>query len=163
MTSERKPCLGCFEPIDVRARKCPHCHQVQARVATVVNHPAFLIGAFVVLALVVIFAFWTILHDLRREPFKAQLVLGAPSLRVSESERRVTCFADITNKDTALWSRPSFQAEFFDGAGALVDVHYARETFAVYPTFTAKGRVSGSANSSLSDYVSCKFSILNAE
>jgi hypothetical protein len=164
MNTARKPCLTCFEPIDARAKKCPHCHQLQVRAAVAMQSPWFLTLLFVVLFGFIGYLFWSLLQDLHREAFSSQLSVGSSTLQVSKAEvgAVASCFADITNKDQAVWKRPSLQAEFFDQSGALIDVHYAQDDFEIYPSFTAKGRVAGRANAGADQYASCKISVLSA-
>ena len=103
-------------------------------------------------------------ESFHKKSFTSQLAVGPSILRASKSanEARVTCFAEITNKDSVAWSQPSLQAQFLDHAGKLIDVHYAKENFDLYPSLSATGRVSGRTNGDPSEYFSCKMSVLNA-
>gem|GEM_PF-4953577 len=163
--SETKACIGCFEPINIKALKCPHCHQIQTKAAGLVNHPAASFVAVVLIVGVFVYMFYMVYQIGQTQTFQSQLVVGESAFRLSKvsDESHATCFATIKNTDTAIWSRPSLQAEFFDPAGQLVDVHYAKESFELYPSFTAKGRVSGRANAEPAKYASCKITILSAQ
>ena len=162
--AETKPCIACFTPINAKARKCGHCHQIQSKVAGLVNHPWTSWVVFTLSVLFFLVALYSILQSTRKESFAAQLVVGESQLRVSTpgETSSVSCFAQVKNVDVATWGNPSLQAEFFDQSKKLIDVHYAKERFDVYPTFSFQARVSGRMSASASEYASCKIQILSA-
>ena len=164
VANETKSCMACFETIDARARKCPHCHQVQSKVLNAINRPAMgavvLVICFILvgwLALVI----WQLGH---REGFNSQLASGQATVRIATADGRTTvsCFAPIQNKSNIPWERPSLQAEYFNGKKDLVDVQHSRESFSLYPWLTAEVRLSGAPVSDTSDYASCRITVIDA-
>jgi hypothetical protein len=164
MGAERKSCLACFEPVDARALKCPHCHQVQGRTANWVNRPAVLNGLVIFVVLLLAWLAYSTIRKLERPPFVEKLVVGEATLRQSDvdGQRRVSCLAPIRNSDSLPWGRLSLQAEFLDAQGRVIDVHQARTDFTMSPGFGSHGRVSGPANGASADYSGCRITILHA-
>jgi hypothetical protein len=165
MTDLTKPCIACCEPINVAARKCPHCHQIQSKAAAVQNHPltswiGLLLFAGVLLAMMIM------LYNLMSRDEKPALLEISPStLRISSPRGSpvASCFASIKNADTVVWSNPSLQAQFFDRSGGQIDVHYETHKVGVLPTRSSEARVSGAINAAREEYASCKISVLSAK
>jgi hypothetical protein len=164
MPSDTKPCIACFEPIHQKARKCPHCHQIQSKVAALPNHPATAWAVVSFLAMVLFGGFYLIYNATTKESRVPLVTIGSPIVRTAAHGTllRASCFAPITNTDALTWSNPTLQAQFFNSTGSQVDVHYEVHKLTLLPTFVAEGRVSGLANASSEEYATCKLSVLHA-
>jgi hypothetical protein len=162
--NETKSCIACFETIDARARKCPHCHQVQTKVANAVNLPAVSAVALAICFVLVGWFAYVIVQLGHKEGFNSQLESGPARVRIAtpDGHTTVSCFAPIRNKSDLPWERPSLQAEYFNGKKDLIDVQHSRESFSLYPRLTAQVRLSGAPISDTSDYASCKITVIDA-
>jgi hypothetical protein len=159
-----KNCIACFETINAQARKCPHCHQVQNKVANAINLPAVSAAALAILLLVLGWLVYMISQFWHQEKFNSQLESGQATVRIStlDGHTTVSCFAPIRNKSNVPWDRPSLQAEYFNGKRDLIDVQHSKESFSLYPWLTAKVRLSGSPVSETSEYASCSITVIDA-
>ena len=164
MPNETKSCIACFETIHAQARKCPHCHQVQNKLANAINLPAVSAVAFGILLLLFAWLVYVISQFGRKEGFNSQLASGPATVRIStvDGHPTVSCFAPIRNKSNLPWGRPSLQAEYFNSKKDLVDVQHSRESFTLYPWLTATARLSGAPVSDTSEYASCRITVIDA-
>lgn len=164
MPNETKSCIACFETIDARARKCPHCHQVQTKVANALNLPAVSALASGIVLLMLAWLVYVIVQSGHREEFNSQLESGSATVRIStvDGHTTVSCFAPMRNKSDLPWERPSLQAEYFNRKNDLVDVQHSRESFGLYPRLTAQVRLSGAPISDTREYASCKITVIDA-
>ena len=164
MPNETKSCIACFETIKAQARKCPHCYQVQSKVANAINLPvvaAVAAGVAVLLVAWMVYVIWQLGHS---EGFNSQLASGQATVRIATVDGRTTvsCFAPIQNKSNIPWERPSLQAEYFNRKKELVDVQHSRESFSLYPWLTAEVRLSGAPVSDTSEYLTCRIMVIDA-
>lgn len=166
MITNTKLCLACFEPIQLAARKCPHCHQIQSKAAAMQNHPAV---SWIIVAIIaaMVAGFCLAIYGIfaKNEQRMPELNVGPATVRISNNQKspRASCFAPITNEDIIVWTDPSIQAQFFDNAGREIDVHYETHHFNLFPKFSVEARVSGPLNAAPEDYAKCKLSVLNVK
>jgi hypothetical protein len=164
MPHDVKQCIACFEPIQPKARKCPHCHQIQSRAAALQNHPATSWAIVSFLALVLFGGAYMFYEAVTKEARVPQVTISPATVQtaVQRGGVRVSCFAPVTNTENVTWSDPTLQAQFFNSAGTQVDVHYEVHKLTLFPAVAAQARVSGQANASPEEYATCKLSVLHA-
>ena len=140
MDGERteKPCRYCLEPIDARAKRCPHCRSQQTSWAYVL-HPA--VPALLMLLPLVVFAAFGIFIRQSFGPgkdfgrYERQLVAvdtqmehgeedGSPVIRVSGS---------LQNNSRIRWEDVETECRFMNAEGRLIDVNNDVHTFTVRP------------------------------
>jgi hypothetical protein len=161
---DTKSCLVCFQDIDVRARKCHHCREIQSRAAAMAYHPRVIAAFMIFVALLLVWLFYTLARGADRHTFVGKLAIGTPTMRQStaDDESRVSCVVSITNSDTIRWARLSLQAEFLDAQGRIIDVHNHQGGFSIFPGVSAAARVSGPRSAPSADYSSCRMTVLDA-
>ncbi len=164
-TSLTKKCVACCLPISAKARKCQHCREIQKNAKSWKNRTIidFMSAAF--LLLVSVFVGYVLCGVLYKTDFTPKLIVGTSSLctQPGQDAKRVCCLASIQNKDIFTWETLSFQAEFFDAQGHLIDVHYDRpHKKSAFANQTVQGRVVTRPNAEISQYASCKLKVLSA-
>ncbi len=120
-----KPCRNCRQPIDPKARKCPHCLGWQARWFPDPQSPR---GLFLFVGM--IFGIMIIMLGVlpRFFPHKELVTTGSvsvidPSIHHSADGcgRWVTVVGKLSNSnDSAVWY-PYFEVRFFNDQGELID------------------------------------------
>ncbi len=137
MTEQRKTktCAMCFEEIDERARKCPHCRHPQAGMsAWLSRNPA----AILLIALIGLLLFlgglelWGHFVASRLVPtspdnlrtFNGEVkVVSSKMVFGKAKEGTVVCvIGRIKNESEIAWKDLQIEAQFFDQAGKLIDV-----------------------------------------
>jgi len=124
-----KTCKTCFEQIDERARKCPHCRTLQGKAqGWIVRHP-FIFALLCFLPFVLLIALNKYITPnilLRREPqpYTGQIKVVASELAFGESkDGPVVCVIGRLRNDSNIpWSSIDLDAQFLDGNGKVVDV-----------------------------------------
>ncbi|PCJ12421.1 MAG: hypothetical protein COB04_17765 [Gammaproteobacteria bacterium] len=93
-----------------------------------------------------------------------QLEISEEVLRLNSVTQptKTSCFVTIKNNSRARRGNFSLQAEFFDQQGNLIDLHHHNLKSSVYPLLRVKARVTGNINGNLTDYTSCKISVVDA-
>ncbi len=159
-----KPCVACREPIQCDARKCPHCHQTQSRLANFPNTNVAQLVLLLFLAALIAFFFYSAYEILHKTDKAPKLDVSSGTIRVGsvQGSLRVSCFATITNQDRSSWRNPSLQAEFFDRAGARIDIKHQELHASLYPTFSMEGHVWGEPVAEPAEYASCVMKVIDA-
>lgn len=145
MTPLTKPCIACREPIQSDARKCPHCHQLQSRLANFSNSNMAQALLAVFLAALIAYLCYELYGALHKTDAAPKLSVGTGTVRVGivRGSARVSCFATVTNQDSHSWRNPSLQAEFFDRAGSRIDVKHRELQASLFPSRSLEGQVWG--------------------
>ncbi len=160
-----KECMACKEDIKDGARKCPHCHQVQSTIARFgFSRSGQLLGVAIVLFAVAWFVY-SVLYPFSATDLGAQFEItqGEIELNTEKDPVIVNCITKVNNSGLARWTDFSLQAEYFDAAGSIIDVHYQKHDIGVFPMIGFSARVTGTANSEIRKYISCKVSIIDAD
>jgi len=122
--SEKKVCRVCFEEIDIRARKCPHCQSFQ-RFARYAQH-------IIVLSVLLFVAFMTvimvgILKDINDEghsnDYKHELRVAEPIISFSDEGKcpKVIIMCKVSNISNENLHSIQYSAVFNDANGVIFD------------------------------------------
>ena len=159
VSKANKPCFLCRTPIDVDAKKCPHCWAFQARWKNLEGSP-WGAGAFLLMILGVFgSAAYGALTRPVFETHAAALTAEASRIDVIETPKgpQVSCLVRIRNATEHRWRDFSFEVRLLDTNGVLVDTYTARERNLLVP---AKGdanlRVRGPASLDAGAYTRCE-------
>ncbi len=159
-----KPCIACHENIHIDALKCPHCHQVQSKVANLPNKPYF---NYLIIAVLLFFVLWFTYYiavSLMQDPLEPVFDIGTSNLINSESAdgSSIRCVAEIKNPSLRRWDNFTLQAAFYNAQDQVIDVHYAGLDVTLYPQFHFIGIVAGVARAQQDAYARCEISVINA-
>ena len=158
-----KPCMACCEPIQVAAKRCPHCNQQQSRVTQFLNTGG---GAVVLLALL---AFMIYQFHREKQEFKdysSKLSTGPFTVHVEgDNEMAYASCLSIAKNDAPFgWRNLQVEARFFDASGQLIDITHQRLTGSFLPANGEAGfRALDRAARSAREYARCELRFLDAE
>ena len=118
----------------------------------------------VFLAVLIAFLFYSVYETLHKAGSIPRLELGPGTVRVTSvrGSSRVSCFATITNQDTASWRSFSLQAEFFDRAGTRIDVKHRELHASLFASFSLEGHVHGEPVADTAEYAFCVMKVIDA-
>jgi hypothetical protein len=163
MVSGKKECMGCYELIHEKAKKCPHCHQIQSKLYTTQYNKwvmvPLVIGLFGILAYM--------LDDVsemsgRRTDLVALSVESADFYaRTISGTDFVSCSGVISNKSGRDASDIGLRADFFNEKGELIDTFAVRSNLRINSGGKSSYRVRGDADKPLSEYYECKVTIVD--
>ena len=159
-----KSCRYCFEPIDPRATRCPHCRTQQTRWACVL-HPA--VPALLMLLPFVLFAATGIFFHREFGPgedfgrHEQQLTAvdtrlehgeddGSPVIRVS---------GKIRNTSRYRWDDIETECRFLDGDGNVIDVSNDWHSMTVRPGMDRSLAISHRPHRPVADYANCEVDV----
>lgn len=145
MSAVTKECPICCEAIHARAKKCPHCHQWQSRVHTIVLHPAFgILCGMLPLFLIYGAGAWLFYRAANVEsrdftPYIGQMTVleSRISFFGNAEEPRVMTVGSLRNDSPHAWSNLEFDVKYFDSDGNLIDAASER----TYKTVSAGGEL----------------------
>jgi hypothetical protein len=136
MTDSRTPktCLTCFSEIDSRALVCPRCRYPQTPCRAWMKRHflltalfAFLLicAAFISFGFVMEFVFPSPITRQNLTPFNGQITVASSRMTFGQSlAGPVVCVVGILKNDSDVaWKGLGLEAQFYDPAGKLLDVH----------------------------------------
>jgi hypothetical protein len=171
MAEERqtKTCKVCYEQIDQRARKCPHCRQGQHPLTVITFHPAVVMWLFAMPVLAVcglaIYMFSTAMSP------SEYFAKHEGQIRVLRSEMLweeqgttpiVAVVGEIENDSSLPWQWIEIEVQFWDSAGRLVDAFSDLHWATVLEHARSDFRVASSAYLPRESYAEYKASIRSA-
>jgi len=118
----------CRMEIPTGARKCPYCQHYQYKLSMVLIHPAFgamIVGIPTLIAFVALGVMFQGMLD-RGEDFQQyadqiKVVSSAVEFGQRDSGPTVAVIGRMRNESSVDWKEVTFQVEFFDAEGRLVD------------------------------------------
>jgi len=170
-TRKSKLCRMCYEEIDERARRCPHCLRWQTRSAAILSSGllGWLLGTLLVVGLVALF-----MHTILK-PFRSpdECAVYAGQIQVTESHMLfgeskegpvVLVVGRLRNNSDVEWESVHLQAEFFDESDSLVNVEtewqYGRH---IMPWGESAFKVRGPADLPRERYATYSVTVTGAE
>ena len=157
-----KPCKECCEPIQLAAKRCPHCYQLQSPFVT------FLRNGGAVVFFLAILAFMVYQSQIEKKEFKdytSKVIVGSSTVHVEGTDDMsyVSCLT-IAKNDSPVGLRDlQVEAKFYDANGQLIDVTQQRLKSSFLPANGEAGvRVLERAARSASAYQRCELRILDA-
>jgi len=119
-----RECRTCYQQIDIRARRCPFCHQWQTRWTAICFHPAIAVLPF--------FLFILLAGLMQRslfacgEPFDAfrdqvQIVASHVPFGRTDCGPTLVVLGTIKNATDIAWKDLQWELRFFDQEGKLID------------------------------------------
>ena len=130
---QTKPCRMCCEEIDIRARACPQCGQLQRSVQLWIFIPmALLIAATFVGAEMMSRRFRVAMHDPEALPYSGQIRVTESRMLKGTSADGDTVFVvgRLRNESDVEWEQIEMEVEFLDPEGQLIDVEVERHYLA---------------------------------
>ncbi|MDY7011505.1 MAG: hypothetical protein SVV80_12255 [Planctomycetota bacterium] len=137
-----KTCAMCFEEIDERARKCPHCRSLQAGISAWLSRNPAAILLIVLIGVLFLFGgrgLWgsflnsqlvpTGQNDLRTFKGEVKVVSSKMVFGKSEEGPVVCVIGQIKNESEIAWKDLQIVAQFFDQSGELIDVAIGPEYY----------------------------------
>jgi hypothetical protein len=167
MDGERtqKPCRYCLEPMDARAKRCPHCRSQQTSWAYVL-HPA-VPGLLMLLPVVVFVAFGAFMQrsfgpgkDFTR--YEGQLVavdVRMECIQEEDAEPLIRIGGRIQNNSPVRWQDVETECRFLDAEGCLVDVNNDVHTATVRPGRSRNFEIYHVAHLPVADYAAYEVSV----
>jgi len=168
---QRRTCSECYEPMDARARVCPHCGRIQWRRAW----PRMLAGFVPVLLLGVTLMAWGgwMKHRLMSSPNPEGLAAYAGQIKVTESRMEFGQSSDgpvvlvvgmLRNDSDIAWGNVKLDVRFFDPQGRLIDVN-VRDYYlsAIRPRGEMAFKLRGPADLPRQSYARYEVSVRSAE
>jgi hypothetical protein len=163
MVAGKKECLGCFELINEKAQKCPHCQQIQSKLYTAQYNKWVIVSMFVVL-----FGFmFYLLNDVRnytgrKSPSQALVVETAELYaRTVAGIDFVSCSGTLSNPGARDADDIDLRADFFDDKEKPIDTLVVRSNLRVNSGTKSSYRVRGEADKPLPEYRSCKVVVVD--
>lgn len=156
-----KACIACCEQIQLGAKRCPHCNQLQSRVINFLNT-----GGGLLLGLAVLAFFVYLLHRERQEfkDYASKLSAGPFTVHVEGTGETsyVSCLAIVKNDSPFGWRNLQVEARFFDARGHLIDVTHQLLNGSFLPANGEAGlRVLDRAARAAPEYSRCELRFIN--
>lgn len=162
MVSGKKECLGCFELIHEKAKKCPHCQQIQLKLYTTQYNKWVVVPLVALLLGFMLYLFNDILRMTKS---------GGPEVLVVESSTLysrniagtdfVSCSGVLTNDSRRDAADIDLRADFFDEKEQLIDTFAVRSNLRVNSGEKSSYRVRAEADKPLAEYKGCKVAVLD--
>ena len=157
-------CRYCCEPIDPRAKRCPHCRTQQTRWAYLL-HPA--VPALLVLSPFVLFAVTGICFHRMFGPGKdfgryaRQLVAVDTRMEHNEEGDSHAIFVSgmLLNDSRVHWEDVEIECRFLDANGNMIDVSNDLHTFAVRAGGSRGFLIRHAPHRPVADYAGCKVNV----
>ena len=160
---ETKTCSACAEPIRLEAKKCPHCMQVQGKLAALNNDVRI---HFVALLLIMGIGMWLIFQpSVDIADFRNQITFEKIQLHAEEKVDGtwVSCIATLNNKSPESWNDFILEARFFNKKNELIDTFSSSELrMHVRTNEQINVRVRDKADRTITDYDRCELIIQDA-
>lgn len=158
-----KPCIACGEPIQGKARRCPHCHFHQERVLLWLSSG----WGIAVLGLAIV-AF--ILYSRLREPVRWSdhaAAVQVTELKLRATDRRDTtemsCGGLLKSSSKYEWTDFVVEAVFYSADGQAIDTATQRVRDTILPANgEARVRVLDRAAWQASEYARCALTVRSA-
>ena len=155
----------CFERIDARAKKCPHCSSVQAKWANVEGNPWLAAILFLMVLWLVGSIFMTFWSFESFDDHSGELLVSVSRVDVDESNESATvsCLGTIDNRSTTDWTDVRFEVLLHDRSGKVIDTFSAGDNGLLLPRGTQTSfRVHGRAALPKTEYETCEVKIKRA-
>jgi hypothetical protein len=166
-----KVCRICYEVIDERAKRCPHCLQWQSKSALLRYSPV--VSGLLLMALLI--AAWVVMGSLLVRAFRGstdyvvyqgQLQVVESRMLFGESAKGPVVFVvgTIKNTSAAEWKDIHLQARFKDPEGKLIDVK-AESTYSrrIMPHGEMAFKAAGPAELPKERYAAYEVGVVSAE
>lgn len=166
MGAERpeRTCRFCYEPIDARAKRCPHCRMQQTRWAWM-GHPvvwmALVLGLLAWLVAMTVSVRRDITNRRTLTPYEGQLVVTDSRLEHGGDDDSpvVLVYGELQNNSPVRWKDIETECRFLDAAGQLIDVGNSELMITVPPGKTRYFLINHSAALPPDSYVSHEISV----
>ncbi len=125
--AEKKICRMCFQEIDRRAKKCPHCHHLQSRFRSplfTIAIPIVIVAAAAYSLTSFIYYNYTIKSRASSSQYKDQIVVSDTEMKFGVDKcdgATVAVLGKMTNNSDVSWDRIHIEVQFFDSDGGLID------------------------------------------
>lgn len=169
-TEATKTCHMCFEEIDARARKCPHCATGQGWLFTTIGQMTLgllPVGAALIIVLLTAYPLVRYLTDKGEdfEQYRDKVQVTDTSMFFTEDDegqRMVRVVGLLRNDTDVTWRLGDVEVLFLNAEGKLIDAGRVWSVWAIYPrserAFEAMERIEEPED----QYVSCRVRILGA-
>jgi hypothetical protein len=127
MRPDVKTCHKCGEEIKSVAKKCPHCQSWQKGLGATLSNPAAAFApALAILPILFLFYYYTGIFRGRGnefEKYRQMVTVKESRLYYAKEDRTayVSVIGALKNESDKKWKRVSFEVQYFDQSGALVD------------------------------------------
>ncbi len=124
--TKKKICKMCFQEVDWRAKKCPHCHHLQSKF----RNPFFTTALPIVTVIAAVYLFMWFMMDYKfknRRPFSSyqdQLIITDTEMKFGVDKcdgPTVAVLGKITNNGDVSWHQVQLEVQFFDSNKKLID------------------------------------------
>lgn len=166
---EMKQCPACFEEINAKATKCPHCQSWQSKWrfdhSNIKHQLIFISFIFGLLAFFYFSAFGSLINQKSFYESKDLINVSNTNLNYSIKEcgARISIIGTITNNSDTIWKDVHFEAQFYDKDNKLIDT-FSDNNYDLVLLNNDKSafKITGSADKPESSYVHHKIIIKSA-
>mgnify|MGYP000895090205 CR=1 FL=1 len=166
MEAERteKLCRYCYEPLDPRAKRCPHCRIQQTRLAWLL-HPAVL-ALLMFSPLVFMVATGAFVHqkfgpgkDFSR--YRHQLVAVETRMEPGRKDESTVLLVTgkLENRSRIPWEEIETECRFLDADGKLIDVNNDYHSLSVQPGENRSFAITHFPYLPVADYAACEVEV----
>jgi hypothetical protein len=161
-----KPCIACGEPIQLQAKKCPHCHTWQTRWSLLSEKPYVHYLPLAIFLIIFGVIFLGMYNDLFKQAsfldHKDGIVVIDSKIHFAEKGdcSYITCIGHLRNNSDVAWEDIRFEVQYFNYTGELIDTISDRDfSLVLSPHAEASFRVRGKAARNSDQYVNHKVQI----
>jgi hypothetical protein len=166
MSSETKLCPQCAEEIKAAAKKCKHCHSLLANPSWVIARATW---PLLILLAVPLYTFYSLRSSTKYEDFgkhRTEVTIANSQMTFTQNPdgNYVSVIGTIKNTGDQTWSPVSFEVQYFNQAGHMIDALTDRSyDVTLTPHSEQAFHLKNPANKSGSEYASHKVIVRDAD